>query len=180
MGFNDMLNYVVYDNPVSKTAVSLSKSTLSLVSGNKTSAIPSVTVITEKTPLWKMAAEGGPFIKIAGIMGASAVALGAYGAHKKYPKDKVNELKPIYETASRYHFFHTLALLAVPMTRYPSVTGSLLITGTILFSGACYYHAFTGENKLGKMAPIGGTLLIFGWLSMVNDLIYVCGAYTKM
>ncbi|KAG5898746.1 hypothetical protein JTB14_020940 [Gonioctena quinquepunctata] len=180
MGLHDLINYVVYDNPISKSAMSVSKSTLSLITGNNktSSVIPSVTVITEKTPLWKLAAEGGPFIKIAGIMGASAVALGAYGAHRTYPKDRVHELKPIYETANRFHFFHSLALLGVPMSRYPKATGGLLITGTILFSGTCYYHAFTGQNKFGKLAPIGGTLLIIGWLSMVQ--LFICGACTEM
>ncbi|CAG9823661.1 unnamed protein product [Phaedon cochleariae] len=161
MGFYDAINYVVYDNPVSKSAISM-------VTGKKSSIppIPSVTVITEKTPLWKLATEGGPFIRIAGVMGASAVILGAYGAHKAYPKDKVQELKQIYETANRFHFFHSLALLGVPMCKNPKVTGSLFITGTILFSGACYYRAFTGNDKLGRLAPIGGTILILGWLSM--------------
>lgn len=78
-------------------------------------------MITEKTPLWKLASENGPFIRIAGIMGASAVILGAYGAHRTYPKDRVQELKPIFETANRFHFFHSLALLGVPMCRNPAV-----------------------------------------------------------
>jgi uncharacterized membrane protein YgdD (TMEM256/DUF423 family) len=46
-------------------------------------------------------------------------------------------------------------------------SGSLIILGTTLFSGACYYHAFTGDNKFGKLAPVGGTILIVGWLTMI-------------
>ncbi|KAJ8951843.1 hypothetical protein NQ318_019818 [Aromia moschata] len=163
MGVHDFFNFVVYDNPISKSVTSLVKSTVPRGSPQ----IPSVTVITEKVPLWKLASENGPFIRLAGLMGASAVALGAYGAHRSYPKDRAQELKPIYETANRYHFFHTLALLGVPMTRNPKLAGTLLIAGTILFSGPCYYHAFTGDNKFGKLAPIGGTILIVGWLTMV-------------
>lgn len=68
-----------------------------------------------------MAAEHGPFIKIAGVMGATAVALGAYGAHRTYPKDKGQELKPIFDTANRMHFFHSLALLGVPMCKNPKI-----------------------------------------------------------
>ncbi|CAG9859256.1 unnamed protein product [Phyllotreta striolata] len=165
MGFTNILNYVVYDNPISKQAAAL-------FSGSKSisSSTPSVTIITEKTPLWKLAAEHGPFIKIAGVMGATAVALGAYGAHKTYPKDKADELKPIFDTANRLHFFHSLALLGVPMCKNPKLAGTLFISGTILFSGTLYYNAFTGDRKLSRLAPIGGTILIIGWLSMVINM----------
>lgn len=54
-------------------------------------------------------------------MGATGVVLGAYGAHRTYPKDKEQELKAIFETANRYHFFHTLALLGVPMCKNPKL-----------------------------------------------------------
>jgi uncharacterized membrane protein YgdD (TMEM256/DUF423 family) len=143
-----------------------------------------VTVITETKPLWKLASENGPFVRLAGLFGASAVALGAYGAHRSYPKDRADELKPIFETGNRYHFLHTLALLGIPLCKNPKLvclffcenlisqgfilqSGSLIILGTTLFSGACYYHAFTGDNKFGKLAPVGGTILIVGWLTMI-------------
>ncbi|XP_063902835.1 transmembrane protein 256 homolog isoform X2 [Zophobas morio] len=135
---------------------------------DKMSPIPPQTVvITETKPLWKLAAETGPFVRVAGLMGASAVALGAYGAHRSYPKDKADELKPIFETGNRYHFLHTLAILGMPLCRNPKLSGTLIIMGTVLFSGACYYHAFTGNNKFGKLAPVGGTILIVGWLTMI-------------
>lgn len=54
-------------------------------------------------------------------MGATGVILGAYGAHRKYPKDSPQDFKIIFETANRYHFLHTLALLGVPLCRYPKV-----------------------------------------------------------
>lgn len=162
MGFYDFINFVVYDNPISKSVTSL-------VVSNKRGLppTPNVTVITEKLPLWKLANESGPFIRLAAIMGASAVALGAYGAHRTYPKDKEAELKVIFETANRYHFFHSLALMGVPLCRNPKIAGTLFISGTILFAGTLYYHAFTGDNKLSRLAPIGGITLILGWLSMV-------------
>lgn len=72
-------------------------------------------------PLWKMALKEGPFIRIAGISGAAAVALGAYGAHKEYPKDKIEKLKPIFENANKFHFLTSLALLGVPFCRRPTV-----------------------------------------------------------
>ncbi|KAJ8982509.1 hypothetical protein NQ317_018550 [Molorchus minor] len=146
MGIHEFVNFVVYDNPLSKSVTSLIKGSAPVIS-------PSVTVITEKTPLWKLASENGPFIRIAGLMGATAVALGAYGAHRSYPKDRAQELKPIFDTANRYHFFHSLAILGVPLCRNPRMAGILIISGTLLFSGTCYYHAFTGEKQIWKTCP---------------------------
>ncbi|XP_056632947.1 transmembrane protein 256 homolog isoform X1 [Diorhabda sublineata] len=163
VGFNDVYNYVLFDNPVSKSTISLLKGKTFTTS----STAPSVTIITEKTPLWKLAAENGPYIKIGGLMGASAIALSAYGAHKSYPKDQAEELRHIFETANRIHLIHSVAILGVPMCRYPKIVGSLLVVGTALFSGTLYYHAFSGKKRLSKVAPLGGTLLILGWLSMV-------------
>ena len=161
MVFTEVYNYVVFDNPVSKT---LLKPLLKTAVSHTPTEIK---IVTERVPLWDLAAQQAPIIRIAGVSGAAAVMLGAYGSHKSYPKDKAIELKSIYETGSRFHFLHTLALLGVPMCRNPRVTTSLFLLGTALFSGPCYYHAFTGDDKLGRLAPIGGTVLILAWLSMV-------------
>lgn len=159
MGLNDIVTYVI-DNPLTKGAKNL------VAAPFKMTGSPKVTVITEKTPLWKLACENGSYIRLASVLGASAVALGAYGAHRSYPPEKEALLKPVFETANRMHFFHSLAMLGVPMCRNPAIAGSLFLTGTILFSGPCYYYAFTGNNKLGKLAPVGGTILIIAWLSL--------------
>lgn len=162
MGLHDYVNFIVFDNPISKSVTSI------LMSNKKSiTAPPNVTVITEKTPLWKMASETGPFVKIGALMGAAAVIIGAYGAHRAYPKDSAEEHKLMFETANRYHFFHSLALLAVPLCRNPKIAGSLFISGTVLFSGTLYYRAFTGDDTVAKLTPFGGTILIFAWLSMV-------------
>lgn len=172
MGVQDTVNYIVYTNPVSANAIHLTKKTLSTIFQSKSNEIPiQTTIISERVPLYKLAQEGGPFVRIAGLMGATAVALGAYGAHRSYPKDlpkeKQTELQRIFETGNRYHFINSLALLCVPLCRCPKISGSLLIMGITLFSGTCYYHAITGQNKFGQLAPVGGTCLILGWLAMV-------------
>ncbi|XP_069183038.1 transmembrane protein 256 homolog isoform X1 [Procambarus clarkii] len=107
------------------------------------------------------------FVRIAGISGATAVALGAYGAHVFYRREYPEELKQVYETANRYHFLHTLALLGVPLCRRPKLAGALIVTGTAIFCGTCYYYALTGSKNVRQYTPYGGMLLIVGWLSMV-------------
>lgn len=66
-------------------------------------------------------------------MGATAVALGAYGSHRTYPKDSSTELKPIFEIANRYHFFHSLALITVPLCRNPKLVSNYLIFLNAIF-----------------------------------------------
>ncbi|XP_071501851.1 transmembrane protein 256 homolog [Diadema antillarum] len=107
---------------------------------------------------------GGVFLRVAGISGALAVALGAYGAHGM--KGQSPDVKHTFDTGNRYHFLHTLALLAVPMSRNPTLTGSLISVGMLLFSGTCYFSALTGSTALNRLAPIGGLTLIAGWASM--------------
>lgn len=102
--------------------------------------------------------------------GATAVILGAYGAHKSQwpePKDPKRDPKSIFEVANRYHFYNSLALMAVPLVKRPWLTGSLMVTGIILFSGTCYYSALTGDSKFNRLAPLGGTSLILAWVSMM-------------
>jgi len=108
-----------------------------------------------------------PMLRIAGLSGASAVILGAYGAHAFMKKEGVDmEFKQVFETANKYHFLHSLALLGVPLCRKPLLTGSLFAMGTLIFSGTCYYYAMTQERWVRKITPYGGFLLIFGWLSV--------------
>ncbi|MBL7903333.1 MAG: DUF423 domain-containing protein [Bacteroidia bacterium] len=117
-----------------------------------------------------------------GISGALAVALGALGAH--YLKDKMqaglisaNALAG-FETAVKYHLFHTLAMLMVLIM--PKDNNSKLLTrayrlflwGIVLFSGSLYFlctrELFHAEwlKVLGPITPIGGVLMILGWLSI--------------
>uniref|UniRef100_A0A0B6YXH5 Transmembrane protein 256 homolog n=1 Tax=Arion vulgaris TaxID=1028688 RepID=A0A0B6YXH5_9EUPU len=107
------------------------------------------------------------FIRIAGLSGALAVALGAYGSHAFRPKEGDQKLKDVFDIANKYQFIHTLALLAVPFTRKPLWTGTLLTVGMSLFCGSCYIHAFTANPTFRKITPYGGFLLIFAWTSMI-------------
>lgn len=128
---------------------------------------PSQPIIV-KMPLWQLAQEAGPFVRLAGLSGAAAVALGAMGAHRTFPTPTTKEdLKKIFDVANRFHFLHTLALLSVPLCRRPYLVGGCFVTGITLFCGTCYYHAFTGERRLRKLTPLGGTCLMIGWLAMV-------------
>lgn len=131
---------------------------------------PTVSVSNIPQPqqvIHSMPPEMKKWIAIAGLMGASAVAIGAYGAHVVYPRKEIaDNRKAVFETANKYHFLHSLALLGVPMARSPCLTGSLFLSGTIVFSGTCYYYAITDNKDVSKWTPYGGVTLILAWLSM--------------
>ncbi|XP_077288480.1 transmembrane protein 256 homolog [Arctopsyche grandis] len=162
----DSVNYVIFTNPVSTGLGQIIKKT-GLIGSKSNMEMPSTVQIYNYEPLHKLAKASGPFVRIAGLMGASAVVLGAYGAHKAYPEENKEEMKRIYETANKFHFIHSVALLGVPMCRKPVISGTLLSLGIVMFCGSCYYTAFTGDRRFRRLAPIGGTCFILGWLAMI-------------
>lgn len=110
----------------------------------------------------------------ASINGMIAVILGAFGAHGL--KDKISPaLLAAYQTGTQYHLFHVLALiglalliLRLPSTTVPTpllLTGYLWMAGIVLFSGSLYGLALGAPSWFGPITPLGGLLLIFGWLS---------------
>jgi len=61
---------------------------------------------------------------------------------------------------------HSGVLLAAPLFAAPHISGVGIAVGMVLFSGSCYAIAFTGDRSVGKLAPVGGILMIAGWASI--------------
>ena len=102
--------------------------------------------------------------RIAGVVGALGVATGAFGAHGLEGR-VADDLLEVWQTASRYHLVHALALLAVAChPRSPRVAGSLFVAGIVLFSGSLYTMTLTDQRWLGAITPLGGVCFIIGWL----------------
>lgn len=108
---------------------------------------------------------------LSAISGFLAVALGAFGAHGL--KGKISEnLFSAFQTAVHYQMFHTLALfaLAIFMFHLEEIPQTVLaaaylwLCGVLLFSGSLYGLALGGPSWLGPITPIGGLLLMAGWL----------------
>ncbi len=100
------------------------------------------------------------------VLALSAVALGAAGSHA-VPMD--DHARSLFETASRYHFYHAFALIAVGLSigharaGIAHGAGMAFLFGTVLFCGSLYLRAF-GTMTPGFMAPTGGMALMLGWL----------------
>jgi uncharacterized membrane protein YgdD (TMEM256/DUF423 family) len=107
---------------------------------------------------------------IASVSGAVSVMLGAFGAHAFKATLEASGRLETYETAVKYQFYHTIALLliGVLMTRLESrsldYAAIAMIVGIIIFSGSLYILCMTGIKWLGAITPIGGVAMIVGWV----------------
>tara|TARA_A100001011_G_scaffold265629_1_gene274463 strand:- start:3884 stop:4270 length:387 start_codon:yes stop_codon:yes gene_type:complete len=106
----------------------------------------------------------------------TSVILGAFGAHLLSDLLSADALQS-FEVGVRYQFFHGMALLFLSLTPNPkkfiSRTAMLFITGTLLFSISIYLlslstmYGDTGMPAiLGPVTPIGGLMLILGWVNL--------------
>jgi len=102
------------------------------------------------------------------LLAALGVALGAFGAHALKTRLEPSMLAN-FETGVRYQMYAALALIALgPLSRgtQPQLrrAPALILAGAIIFSGTLYILALTGQRWLGAVTPIGGALLIAGFV----------------
>lgn len=117
---------------------------------------------------------------VAVIMGMTAIILGAFGAHALKKQLTVEELVT-FETGVKYQMYHALFLLFLGLTsmvteKSKKMIFQLVIFGVIFFSGSIYLLAtktITGIDfkPLGIITPIGGTLLILGWIVLLWNIL---------
>ncbi len=118
------------------------------------------------------------FLSLSFLLGAAAVALGAFGAHAL--KEMVDERSiETYQTGVQYHFYHVIALAITGFLARGTANswykraGYSFITGIILFSGSLYAMTFLkaasveGTGWLGPITPLGGVCFIAGWICLL-------------
>ena len=115
------------------------------------------------------------FLKVALVVGALSVLMGAFGAHAL--KDLVSQRVTVtFETATRYQFYHVFALLLVAVLykdfnqKWLRAAGYFIISGFILFCGSLYILSYAQAivspdfKWVGPITPIGGVTFIAGWV----------------
>ena len=113
------------------------------------------------------------FVVLAGLLGFTAVALGAFGAHGLRSRleslpDGVKRLE-WWNTAAHYHLTHALALAFAAWLVHrgagasATVAGWSFVAGVALFSGSLYLMTITGQTRLGAITPLGGLFFMVGW-----------------
>ena len=111
------------------------------------------------------------------------VVIGAFAAHGLKPLLSLKEVNN-FETGVKYQFYHAFALIIlgilgaiIPLNeRLFKVAGFLFFIGVILFSGSLYLLSTQSLFNisiplLGPITPLGGSLLIFGWVFTAWGLI---------
>lgn len=111
------------------------------------------------------------FAMIGAVFAFLSVAFGAFGAHV-LAGQLSTQMLGVYNTGAQYEMYHALALLAVGIFLHLNVGGKsmrvagwLFTIGIVLFSGSLYVLSMTGATALGALTPIGGLLLLAGWVS---------------
>ena len=112
------------------------------------------------------------------------VVIGAFAAHGLKPLLSLKEINN-FETGVKYQFYHAFALIMLGLlgSHFPNVekwafkvAGFLFFIGIILFSGSLYLLSTQSLFNisfplLGPITPLGGSLLIFGWVFTAWGLI---------
>lgn len=109
------------------------------------------------------------WIVLGALLGAVSVMAGAFGAHGLAARLDARSLE-LWETAFRYLMYGALALALIGLlarqgtVRGVAGAGWCLLLGSLIFSGTVAALALGGPRWLGAVTPLGGTLLILGFL----------------
>jgi len=95
---------------------------------------------------------------LAALSGALAVGAGAFGAH-----GASGVHAEWLKTGAQYQLLHAIAALAILRleAKGPAI---LFLAGGLIFAGSLYLMAIGLPRWLGAITPVGGALLIVGWL----------------
>ncbi|KAI1483521.1 hypothetical protein F4774DRAFT_96804 [Daldinia eschscholtzii] len=124
--------------------------------------IPLLTTTTTTTTRRQFSRSSSMYWTLACLYGASAVGLGAFGAHglKKVVSDPAKIAN--WATAAHYQLVHSVALLVAAQVQNP-ISGVLFTTGMTFFSGSLYLLVLNPARFkfLGPVTPLGGLCCAF-------------------
>jgi uncharacterized membrane protein YgdD (TMEM256/DUF423 family) len=105
---------------------------------------------------------------LVGLAGASAVLLGAFGAHALRGVLDAQQHE-LWRTAVDYHAWHALALVltaGLARGRARPVALVSFALGIVLFSGSLYALALGAPRWTGIVTPFGGIAFVVGWIAL--------------
>lgn len=104
-----------------------------------------------------------PLAVFCALCGALAVVLGAFAAHGAGP-----QVKTLLTTGAHYQMVHALLGLVCAFwaarSRLAVIAGWLAGVGGLIFGLALSSIGLVGLKAMGAVAPVGGVLMIAGWL----------------
>lgn len=113
------------------------------------------------------------FLVCAAVFGLTGVAAGAFGTHALRGRVGPERVATV-EVGARYLLYGAFSLFAVEWFRAAgpdqvaeSWAGVCFVAGTALFGGSLFALASTGSRRWGAVAPVGGVLLLIGWVLLL-------------
>ena len=107
---------------------------------------------------------------LAAVCGFLAIAFGAFGAHGMADP----QAKAWAQTGTAYLLPHVVAVFALlgwrQAKRLP-LAAAMLLLGAAIFAFSLYGLALGMPRFLGMVAPVGGTLMMLGWLVAAWNLL---------
>ena len=95
---------------------------------------------------------------LAALSGAVAVGAGAFGAHSAS-----GQAQEWLRTGGQYQLVHAVAAL-VALRMGARAPAWCFVAGSAIFAGTLYLMALGAPRWFGAITPVGGALLIAGWL----------------
>ena len=125
------------------------------------------TTVPERRPADAKVDAGSSTAVAGALLLALGVGLGAFGAHG-LKETLTPERLATFETAVRYQLFQGLGLLLLAALarsgKAAPRAAAMVLAGTVIFSGSLYLLVAGAPSWFGAVAPIGGALMISGWL----------------
>lgn len=114
---------------------------------------------------WSMIAPAGA------VSAAIAIGFAAFGAHAAANAQAAEWLR----TGGLYQLIHAVAVVMLMLSptgrSLASGPAVVLLAGSALFAATLYAMAFGAPRWLGAVTPIGGLLMIAGWLWLGSRLV---------
>ncbi|QKF73157.1 DUF423 domain-containing membrane protein [Aliarcobacter faecis] len=117
------------------------------------------------------------FLSLATLFMATAIMLGAFGAHG-LKKILEPEMLKIFHTGVEYQFYNTFGLFFATLiyilkkeSKKIKVSLYLIVIGTLIFSVSLYLLTILNMPVLGAITPIGGTLQIIAYLLLCFGIL---------
>jgi uncharacterized membrane protein YgdD (TMEM256/DUF423 family) len=123
-----------------------------------------------------MTRQSRSLLAIGALLGFLFVALGAFGAHGLKAMMSA-EQAAWFRTGNLYLGIHAMAILFTGILYHlfgmksVRIAGWLFVAGILIFSGTLFLMALGGPRWLGAVTPIGGTLFLIAWGTMIYGIL---------
>lgn len=119
---------------------------------------------------------------IGSILGASAVILGAFGAHALKTILTESQLES-YQTGVHYQIIHAIVIIIIGILYHLTKNRNFITAANLMFAGVMFFsfsiyllslRDFLGMPQLsflGPVTPIGGILMIIGWIIILINAV---------